>query len=99
MKKVVYSVTKVGKPENTKMTGIGYITDKDLIIACVGKNSKPYVKVFEDCLRHCHSIDGRYHEFKGEYYEIREVEIETKHNNYETRELELNYYVWFKYAD
>lgn len=98
MNKVVYSVTRVGKPES-KMKGIGYISDKDLIIACIGKNSKPYIKVFENCLKYCHSIDSRPNEFKGEYYEIREVEIETKHNNYETRELEFNYYVWFKYAD
>ena len=35
MKKVVYSVTKVGRNENTKMTGLGYITDKDLIILFV----------------------------------------------------------------
>lgn len=31
MKKVVYSVTKIGRTENTKMTGLGYITDKDLV--------------------------------------------------------------------
>ena len=34
MKKVVFSVTKQGRYENTKMTGVGYITGTDLIIAC-----------------------------------------------------------------
>ena len=33
MKKVVYSITKLGKVENTKITGVGYITDEDLITA------------------------------------------------------------------
>lgn len=50
MKKVVYSVTKVGRNENTKMTGLGYITNKDLIIACISKNGKLYIRVFEDCV-------------------------------------------------
>ena len=26
MKKVIYSITKLGKVENTKVTGVGYIT-------------------------------------------------------------------------
>ena len=37
MKKVIYSITKLGKIENTKITGIGYITDEDLITANVSK--------------------------------------------------------------
>ena len=32
MKKVIYSITKLGKVENTKITGVGYITDEELII-------------------------------------------------------------------
>ena len=45
MKKVVYSVTKVGRNENTKMTGLGYITESDLITACISKNEKPYISL------------------------------------------------------
>lgn len=43
MKKVIYSITKLGKSENTKVTGIGYITDEDLITANVSKTGKPYI--------------------------------------------------------
>ncbi len=35
MKKVIYSITKLGKTENTKFTGVGYITDEELITANV----------------------------------------------------------------
>jgi|GEM_PF-4920133 len=42
MKKVIYSITKLGKIENTKITGIGYITDDDLITANVSKPGRPY---------------------------------------------------------
>ena len=34
MKKVVYSVSRFNKFGNNKLTGIGFITEKDLIIAC-----------------------------------------------------------------
>ena len=44
MKKVIYSITKLGKVENTKITGIGYITDEDLITANVSKTGKPYMR-------------------------------------------------------
>ena len=83
MKKVVYSVTRDGKNELTKMTGIGYITDRDLIIACVGKNGKPYIRVFEDCLKEIRPIHTRPNEYKGYYTEYREVEFE-KNGSYET---------------
>ncbi len=39
MKKVIYSITRLGKVENTKMTGVGYITDDELIIAQISKNT------------------------------------------------------------
>lgn len=98
MKKVIYSVTKYGKYE-TKVTGIGYVTDDDLIIAAVSKSGKPYVRIFEDCIKSCNKIPGRVNEFKANITEIHEVEIETKNNNYDTRELEIEYNIWFKYAD
>ena len=46
MKKVVYSVTKLGRNEN-KLKGIGYLADNDLIIACISNQGKPYIRVFE----------------------------------------------------
>ena len=88
MKKVVFSVTKLGRTEQ-KFSGIGYVTDEDLITACIGKNGKPYIRVFEDCLKDCFPVKDDEH--NGEYYEIREVEIETKYGSTETREIEVYY--------
>lgn len=104
MKKVVYSVTKVGRNDSTKMTGLGYITDTDLIIAYIGKTQKPYIRIFEDCIKDCHQIIHTTDEYKGAYYEIREVEFEKKTSTgestgFEKREIELNYYIWFKILD
>ena len=104
MKKVVFSVTKQGRYENTKTTGVGYITDTDLITACVSKNGKPYIGVFEDCVKNCHAISGRDNEYRGAHYEIREIEFEKKTSSgdstgYETREVEFNYSIWYKITD
>lgn len=46
MKKVIYSVSKFNKFGNNKLTGIGFITDKDLIIACVSQKGNAYIRVF-----------------------------------------------------
>ena len=54
MKKVVYSISKLNKFGSTKMTGVGFITDSDLIIACVSQKGNPYSRVFEDCVKNCH---------------------------------------------
>lgn len=104
MKKVVFSVTKQGRYENTKTTGVGYITDTDLITACVSKNGKPYIRVFENCVKNCHAISGRDNEYRGAHYEIREIEFEKKTSRgdstgYETREVEINYSIWYKITD
>ena len=104
MKKVVYTVTKVGRTENTKMSGLGYVTENDLIIACISKNQKPYIRVFEDCVKECHKVINTTNEYKGAYYEVKEVEIETKNSSgqstgFEKRELEVNYYIWYKELD
>ena len=40
MKKVIYSVSRYRKGDIEKNTGIGYITDRDLVIACISKNGK-----------------------------------------------------------
>ena len=80
MKKVVYSISRFGKFGNTKMTGVGFITDKDLIIACVSQKGNPYIRVFEDCVKNCHAISNRDGEFTG----------------YDKREIEIEYSVWYK---
>ena len=59
MKKVVYGVSRYVKGEISKLTGIGYIPDTDLVIACMSKKGTPYTRVFEDCIKDCHSIPNR----------------------------------------
>ena len=99
MKKVVYSVTKVGKVENFSMKGVGYITDTDLVIACKSNAGKPYIRVFEDVVKCCHKVIGKDVEFKGAYYEIREVEFERQDGSKEKRKCEINYNIWYKLAE
>ena len=98
MQKVVYNVTRYRRDDVHKMSGVGYITEKDLIIACISKNGNPYIRVFEDCVKNCHKIVGKENEYKGDYSEIREVEFEVK-GSYETREIELEYKIWYKITD
>ena len=103
MKKVVYSVSRVGK-QDSKMTGIGYITDSDLVIACVSIKGKPYIKVFENALEDCIEVGCSDGEHKGEFREYKEIEVEVKNSmgesrGYETKEIELNYNIWFKILD
>ena len=74
MKKVVYSVAKYGK-NVLKITGIGYITEEDLISATVSKNGNPYVRLFEDCVKRCKKVQGKTNEFQGYITEIHEVDI------------------------
>ena len=95
MKKVVFSITKLGRAEQ-KISGIGYVTDKDLITACLGKNGKPYIRVFEDCLKDCFPVTKD--EYKGEYYELRDMEFTTKYGSKEIRKVEVDYSIWFKYV-
>ena len=104
MQKVVYSVSRLNRFGNTKMTGVGFITDSDLITACVSKKGNAYIRVFEDCVKNCHAVSGRDGEFKGAHYEIREVEVEKKTSSgestgYETKEIEVEYSVWYKFVD
>ena len=104
MKKVVYSVSKNNRFGSNKLTGVGFITDADLIIACVSKKGNAYIRVFEDCIKNCHAIQGRDNVFKGAHYEIREVEFETRTSSgestgYETREIEVEYSIWYKLVD
>ena len=95
MKKVVYSISRLSRFGNNKMTGVGFITESDLVIACVSQKGNPYIRVFEDCVKNCHPVTGRENEYKVAHYEIREVEVE-KNGSYDTREIEIEYSVWYK---
>ncbi len=99
MKKVVFSVMKAGKNEH-KVSGVGYITETDLLIPVLGKSGKPYIRVFEDCIKHCYKVTNGNNEYKGTFWELREIEFETRNGSeYETREVEVTYYIWYKLAD
>ena len=87
MKKVLYTVTRVGK-ENTKVSGVGCITDTDLVTAQISKNGKPYIRVYADCLKYCHKVSDN--EYKGAFWELVEIE---------DRPIELNYYIYYKIVD
>ena len=98
MKKVVYSVTRVGKTNST-IKGVGYITDEDLVVACNSKNNTPYIRVFEEITKYCHPVVNSQDQYKGAYYEISEVEFTRPDGSKETREIEVNYLVWYKLID
>ena len=87
MKKVVYVVTKVGREESYKMKGVGYITDTDLLTIATSKENKPYIRVYEDCIKYCHRVSNTQDEYKGTYYEVGE---------YEGHDIQRTFYLWFK---
>lgn len=49
MKKVFFSVVKAGRNEQ-RISGVGYITDEDLLVPAISRNGKAYIRVFEDCI-------------------------------------------------
>ena len=59
MKKVVYSVQKVGRFEIPKMSGLGYIVEDNLLISAISQKGKPYIRVFEGVTEYCHNVVGK----------------------------------------
>ena len=98
MKKVVYSIRKMGNSE-CRWTGVGYLSEGDLMIPAISKSGKAYIRVFFGAEKHCHPIMYKDNEFKGVYYEVIDAELDTGKDSYETREIELNYNIWYKYVD
>ena len=96
MKKIVYAITKIGKKEDTKLTGCGYITDEDIIIACTSSKNKNYVRIFENAVKYCYKSLSEPTEFKGVYSEIQTVEASDKHGAKTTIEIEVDYMIWYK---
>ncbi len=91
MKKIYFSITRAGKFSKT-FKGYGYITDEDLIAYPDTK----YERKYEDCIRYCHPIVGKYNQYSGTYTELKEIEYEAKPNSYDKREIEVTYYIWYK---
>ena len=102
MKKVVYSVQKVGRFEIPKMSGLGYIVEDNLLISAISQKGNPYIRVFEGVTEYCHRVVGKENEFKGYFTEYKEVEVEKNNNGYksiETIEVENEFKIWYKFAD
>ncbi len=87
MKKVIYSVKRLSKTNVTAVSGMGYISNEDLITASLSKAGKPYVRIYEDCIKNCHEIADRPNEYSGEYYEFVEID---------GNDVQLNYSIWYK---
>ena len=87
MRKVIYSVKRLSKTNVTAVSGMGYISDEDLITASLSKAGKPYVRIYEDCIKNCHEIANRTNEYSGEYYEFVEID---------GNDVQLNYSIWYK---
>lgn len=92
MKKVTFSIKK---RNSDKITGVGYITDTDLIIPAISKNNKPYIRVFEDCIKDCHKIVGKDNQYQGIYEYIMECDLEDEKGRITTKEIAVSYFIWF----
>ena len=95
MQKVVFSVRKAGRKE--KETGVGYIDETDLCIPKLSKNGNPYIRVFEDCIKHP-ITEG---EYSTTFYEFHTIEYEVitssgSSTGFDTRQICVTYYIWFK---
>ena len=86
MEKVLYTVTKLGRNPVTR-SGLGYISKEDLVMLWKSAEDKPFIKVFDDCLKQCHRIAGTDNEFKGAFWELFE---------HEGRPVEVNYSIYYK---
>ena len=92
MKKVTFSIKK---RNGDKITGVGYITNEDLLIPAISKNNKPYIRVFEDCIKDCHKIVGKDNQYQGIYEYLMNADLEDKQGRITTKEITVTYYIWF----
>lgn len=99
MKKVRYSVSKYQKGGPLTMSGTGYITDTDLVIACTNKYGKLYVRIFEDALKYCTPIINKNNEFKGNVTEYHDITVDVGEDSTEIVEIQTEYKVWYKLID
>lgn len=90
MKKVVYSIKKDRNPDE-KLSGLGFINDEGtLLCKCVSKTGKRYTRAFDEVEQHCHPIIGKENEFKG---------YVTMYYEYDRRDIEVEYSVWYKIVE
>ena len=70
MKKVVFSITNVRSKSDKKLSGFGYLAEGNLLCPCISKNSKPYIRIFEDVEKRCRPISGRQDVDRSRYYRL-----------------------------
>ena len=88
MKKVVYSIRKVRGNSDYKISGLGFLNDEGtLFCKCTSQDGKRYTRAFDEVGKHCHKIIGKENEYSG---------YVTMYYEYEGRDIEVEYSVWFK---
>ena len=98
--KVICSIVKTNGTGKAK--GIGYIVEDNLFVPAISKENKLYIRVLEDVVRYCHPVIGKQNEFSGYITQaFADVPVFNKEKDgYEIRDyLEIEYFVWYKYAD
>ena len=98
MKKVLFRVINI-KNNLTTQSGYGYITNEDLVTALVSKNGNAYIRVYDDAVKHCHPVFNKPGEFRGEISEFYNIEVPDKYGALDTREIEVDYEIWFRLVD
>jgi hypothetical protein len=100
MQKVVFSISKVNRDD--KLTGVGYLSEGNLLIPALSKQGKPYIRIFEAVTERCHQVANAVNEFKG-YITMAFSNVpvyNAKDENYDVVDyIEVDYSVWFKYVD
>ncbi|MGN1201318.1 MAG: hypothetical protein ACI4R8_03590 [Candidatus Caccovivens sp.] len=102
MQKVVYSVSKVNHRDE-KSKGVGYVADNNLLMPCLSRNGKAYIKVFD--IRKCRATDETNSAFSGNItvaYTDVPIPRDTKQDDSSKDVidyLEIEYFVWFKFVD
>lgn len=64
MKKVAFSISNVRSKSDKKLSGFGYLAEGNLLCPCISKNSKPYIRIFNDVEKHCRPVNGKKDEFQ-----------------------------------
>ena len=100
MKKVVYSISKINNREE-KMKGVGYLAANNLLIPAKSSKGNSYIRVFEDVTSKCHAIDSDATEFKGHITVVyTDVPVTREDGSQDIKDyIEVEYSVWYKYAD
>lgn len=99
MKKVFFAIRKAKSDE--KLSGVGYLSEGDLLIPALSSKGKPYIRVFEDVAEKCLLIPDKENEYKGQITVIfTDVPVYVpKTDDYDTIDYwETTYYVWYKFA-